>query len=472
MRNATAASGLWRACTAAIGCATSHKEGARATGRSGFRGNPKRSAPHLPGWARPAIPDLPRRFQSGETTPSWETYRVWARARGAPNIDFRPADGDPNSVYGVTDTGRIYLIGLDPARPSSQLISSVTPRFAGGFQSLMDFNPAVNALRLVGSNDQNFAVANANGGSLNQTTVQTPLAFAPGDPNAGRDANITAGAYSNNQPNVPQTIFFMLDYDLDSLLTIAPPLGPRGSNTGGGQLRTIGPLTDAEGRPINIAPTAGLDIYTSNGANVGVAVSGQRLYCIGLDAIDPAQPVGTPLQKVFAEQVPTQTLVSGSPPPTGGFIDVAVAPPAPPAAAAADVAVTAVGPSSPFEETGLTLTVSNLGPGPAKSVTLKGSSLSRLANLRLGASSNEGTCRSGTDGPATFSCQFEVLPSQGSARVLVFANFQSTQSNPVLVDVTATATSPVSDPVPGNNSVRANVIANPIGAITNSEPQR
>lgn len=112
-------------------------------------------------------------------------------------------------------------------------------------ESLMDFNPAVNALRLIGSNDQNFAVVNANGGNLNQTAVQTALAYAPGDANAGRDPNVTAGAYNNNVPNTPQTIFYMIDYDLDTLVTIAPPLGARGSNTGGGQLRTIGPLTDA-----------------------------------------------------------------------------------------------------------------------------------------------------------------------------------------------------------------------------------
>lgn len=139
-------------------------------------------------------------------------------------IDFRPADGDDTTVYGTTDTGKIYLISVDPNRPGATLVSNLSPHFAGGLQSLMDFNPAVNALRLIGSNDQNFAVVNANGGNFNQTAVQTALAYAPGDANAGRDPNITAGAYNHNVPNTPQTIFYMIDYDLDTLVTIAPPL--------------------------------------------------------------------------------------------------------------------------------------------------------------------------------------------------------------------------------------------------------
>ncbi len=60
-------------------------------------------------------------------------------------------------------------------------------------------------------------------------------------------------------------------------MVIAPPLGAWGSNTGGGQLRMIGPLVDADGGPLDFAPTAGLDIYTNGGSNVGVAVSEERI---------------------------------------------------------------------------------------------------------------------------------------------------------------------------------------------------
>src|SRR5215831_9030371 len=71
-------------------------------------------------------------------------------------IDFRVADG---LLYAQTDTGGLYTISLSSTNlGAATLVSNLSPRFAGGFQSLMDFNPVVNALRLIGSNDQNFAV--------------------------------------------------------------------------------------------------------------------------------------------------------------------------------------------------------------------------------------------------------------------------------------------------------------------------
>src|SRR5262245_28725204 len=70
-------------------------------------------------------------------------------------IDFRVADG---LLYAVTDTGSLYTIGLTSSRlGDATLVSNLTPRFAGGFQSLMDFNPVLDAIRMIGSNDQNFA---------------------------------------------------------------------------------------------------------------------------------------------------------------------------------------------------------------------------------------------------------------------------------------------------------------------------
>jgi hypothetical protein len=96
-------------------------------------------------------------------------------------IDFRVSDGPTGKLYGVTDTGKLYQISIDPQNPQPPtLISILSPRFAGGFQSLSDFNPVLqpnaNALRLIGSNDQNFAVVDS-GGTLNTTAVQTAVAY-------------------------------------------------------------------------------------------------------------------------------------------------------------------------------------------------------------------------------------------------------------------------------------------------------
>src|SRR5215510_4171592 len=96
-------------------------------------------------------------------------------------IDFRVSDG---LLYAVTDTGSLYTIGLTSSRlGDATLVSNLTPRFAGGFQSLMDFNPVLDAIRLIGSNDQNFAIVNS-GGNLNLTAAQTAVTYAKGDVNA------------------------------------------------------------------------------------------------------------------------------------------------------------------------------------------------------------------------------------------------------------------------------------------------
>src|SRR5262245_49347925 len=83
-------------------------------------------------------------------------------------IDFRVSDG---LLYAVTDTGSLYTIGLSSSGLGAATpVSNLAPRFAGGFQSLMDFNPVLNAIRFIGSNDQNFAVVNS-GGNLNATAA-------------------------------------------------------------------------------------------------------------------------------------------------------------------------------------------------------------------------------------------------------------------------------------------------------------
>src|SRR5215468_1813493 len=77
-------------------------------------------------------------------------------------IDFRVADG---ALYAVTDTGSIYTINLSPTNLGGvTLVSNLTPRFPSGYQSLMDFNPVLNAIRLIGSDNKNFAVVNSGDG--------------------------------------------------------------------------------------------------------------------------------------------------------------------------------------------------------------------------------------------------------------------------------------------------------------------
>ncbi|MGH8015669.1 MAG: DUF4394 domain-containing protein, partial [Candidatus Zixiibacteriota bacterium] len=124
-------------------------------------------------------------------------FRVTTTNGNLIGIDFRPADG---LLYAVTDAGGVYTINLTSG--AATLVSNITvngaqTRFPGGFQSLMDFNPVVSAIRLIGSNCQNYAVVNA-GGNLNGAAIQTSLTYAMGDVNAGKTPNVSAGSYTNN----------------------------------------------------------------------------------------------------------------------------------------------------------------------------------------------------------------------------------------------------------------------------------
>lgn len=234
-------------------------------------------------------------------------------------LDFRPADATPNVVYGLTDAGKLYQINLSPPQlGAATLVSSVSPRFAGGFQSLMDFNPVVNALRLIGSNDQNFALVNS-GGNLNVTAVQTAMAYDPGDVSRGADPNIAGGSYTNNVAGAASTLFYAVDYDLDTLVTISSKNATGSSNTGGGLLQTVGSVFDAAGNPINMTPTADFDIFTdANGQNTLIGMSGQTMFKIDLSRINPNLALGT-TQRVLAQAT---AMVDSS----GGYIDIAVVP--------------------------------------------------------------------------------------------------------------------------------------------------
>src|SRR5262245_429899 len=231
-------------------------------------------------------------------------------------IDFRVSNG---LLYAVTDTGSLYTIGLTSYRlGDATMVSNLAPRFAGGFQSLMDFNPVLDAIRLIGSNDQNFAVVNS-GGNLNATAAQTAISYMAGDVNAGADPNISAGSYTNNYVGATTTLFYGIDYDLDTFVTIQPATPGGSSATGGGKLQTIGRLVTPTGARINVAPTVDIDIYTDgNGGNSVIGVSGRTLFTIDLSQINPNLALGK-TQNVVARGITM-------PDDGGDFIDIAVKP--------------------------------------------------------------------------------------------------------------------------------------------------
>jgi len=233
--------------------------------------------------------------------------------------DFRVGDGNNNSIYVVTDTGNIYTIGLTAATlGKATLVSTMTSKFPSGYQSLMDFNAVLNAIRLQGSDGLNYAVVNS-GGNLNTTAVQTSLSYNPNDVNKGVSPKVAAGAYNNNYVGATATIFYGIDYNLDTLFTIDPAAAGGSSATGGGVLRTIGNLVTTTGARVNMSPDADIDIYSpSRVANQLIGISGRTFFTIDLAQATPATALGTATNVVVRGITMTDN--------GGRFIDIAAAP--------------------------------------------------------------------------------------------------------------------------------------------------
>jgi hypothetical protein len=197
-------------------------------------------------------------------------------------IDFRPADGNNNNIYAVTDRGKIYTISLRAGTLGrATLVSTLATSFPSGYQSLADYNPVVNALRLIGSDTLNYAVVNS-GGNLNAMAIQTSLTYNPADVARGLSPRVSAGSYTNNVNGAAATIFYGIDNHRDTLVTIDGPAGGS-SATAGGVLRTIGNLVTPAGARIKVSPTGDIDIYTlNNGANRLIGVSGTTFFTIDL----------------------------------------------------------------------------------------------------------------------------------------------------------------------------------------------
>jgi len=177
-------------------------------------------------------------------------------------IDVRPADG---KLYGLDAAGNIYRI--DTAGGQTEKVSTLSVPLETADGAIVDFNPQANRLRVIGPNGQSLRVNVDNG----QTVVDGRLAYAAGDPNAGKKTNVTAGAYLNSVPNAPATQLFEYDSTTGAYLIQDPP--------NDGTLASIGDSGLPPGTRIDA-----MDIHTTKDMKdySGFAVAAGRLWSFAI----------------------------------------------------------------------------------------------------------------------------------------------------------------------------------------------
>ncbi len=156
--------------------------------------------------------------------------------KGAPNligIDVRPADG---MLYGVTADGGI--VSIDPKTAQATPKSKLTEMLKPGVMASIDFNPAADRLRIMGSDGTSHRV-NVDDGKV---TVDGAHKWKDGDAGAGKTAKVTAGAYSNAFKGTTATALYNIDETTGTLVSQVPP--------NDGVLNTIGALGIRIGGPV------------------------------------------------------------------------------------------------------------------------------------------------------------------------------------------------------------------------------
>jgi len=246
-------------------------------------------------------------------------------------MDFRPADG---KLYALANQGgSLYTINTSNA--SATLVSNLSPAIGSGGsnQVVFDFNPVVDAIRIISPNGQNFAVVKNAAGVFNTVAVQTPVFFSnPFDIWALTPPGLYTGAYTNNLNGATNTLFYGFEGNGGFYVTIADQTANGSSNTGGGKLRTIGIAAPAFGGApfLGYNRLNGIDIVTDpqTGANYLVGAPNMRALVyfdpnqINLQTLPPDQ-----IQYIFGNGRLLPSPVPGSP--NEGYqqiVDLAVAP--------------------------------------------------------------------------------------------------------------------------------------------------
>lgn len=192
------------------------------------------------------------------TLKAGKSMKVTGIAGKIAGIDVRPADG---MVYALGVDGAIYTI--DKAGKAT-MKSKMDTVLSTGTMATVDFNPAADRLRVIGSDGTNLRV-NVDDG---KTTVDDKLKFAETDMHKGEAPMIVAGAYTNSVKGTKETALYDIDGKISGLIKQAPP--------NDGVLGAVGKL--------GITPKAiAFDIETAaDGTNTGWLLADGALHKVDL----------------------------------------------------------------------------------------------------------------------------------------------------------------------------------------------
>ena len=177
-------------------------------------------------------------------------------------IDVRPAN---KMLYGVAEDGTVVTIDTSSGKASK--VSKLDAMLPAGVAAIVDFNPAADKLRFMGTDGTNLR-ADVDTGKV---TTDGKLAFEEGDMHKGEKPNVVAAAYSNSHGKPEKTAMYDIDATIGALIHQTKP--------NDGTLKAIGKLG------IDKSKTYAFDIHTSaDGKNTAWLVAGTTLYTVALES--------------------------------------------------------------------------------------------------------------------------------------------------------------------------------------------
>jgi hypothetical protein len=231
-------------------------------------------------------------------------------------VDFRPADGKlyaTTMVAGTIANSLVTTYTLNPVTGQATLVGQTAAAvpLAGDVPTGTDFNPVVDRLRFINSNDEN-ARLNPNNGALSGDDVDLTPALT---------SDMVALAYDRNVPGATATTAYAINRATSALSTIGGIDGAVLGGPNGGAVADVGPL----GVTLGPLADAGFDIAANGAAYASLTFAGDnitRLYTINLATgaaanLGPILGGGSAVNSLTIIGTAPAATPPGTPPPAG-----------------------------------------------------------------------------------------------------------------------------------------------------------